>query len=64
MSYAILLGAALDAVSAGLERSAVVARVHELEAKGATPKEIAEAIRNMAVASETDAQAAIDKAQS
>jgi len=62
MSYAVLIGAALDAVSAKLERDAVIAKVREMQAQGATPEQIADALRTMAVASETDAQAAINKA--
>ena len=62
MSYAVLIGAALDLVSAKIERDAVIAKVREMEAQGASPTQIADALRAMAVTSESDAQTAINKA--
>jgi anthranilate phosphoribosyltransferase len=42
-----LLDIALTAAAVGLEREAILAKVTELQAKGATPEELVEAIRQM-----------------
>lgn len=59
---ALVLSTAFDALAAGLHRGEILDKVHALQAQGATPEQVAEAIRNMRTASETDAQAAINKA--
>lgn len=59
---ALVLSAAFDALAAGLHRGEVLDKVRALQAQGATPEQVAEAIRNMRTASEVDAQKSIDKA--
>lgn len=59
-----LLDLALAAVQAGFERQAVVEKVRELEAAGASPDQITDALQAMAKQSEADAQAAIDATRS
>ena len=54
-----LLDLAFDALAVGLERDAIVSQVKEMEAKGATPKEVAEALKGMRDKAIADAQAAI-----
>ena len=62
MSEAILLkliDAALTAASVGLEREAILGKVTEMQAKGATPEEIAAGIVKMRDEAITAAQARI-----
>jgi hypothetical protein len=65
MSEALLLkliDAALTAASVGLEREAVLARVTEMQAKGATPEEIAAGLVRMRDEAIAAAQARISAA--
>jgi anthranilate phosphoribosyltransferase len=57
-----LLDLAFDAVSVGLEKDVVIAQVKAMEEKGATPAEIAAALKKMRDDAIATAQAAIDKA--
>ena len=57
-----LIDAALTAASVGLEREAILGKVTELQAKGATPDEIADALVGMRNDSINAAQAKLDLA--
>lgn len=56
------LDVVFTAVSVGLEREAIVAKVREMEAQGATPGQITEAIAKMRDEAIAAAQNAIDGA--
>ena len=58
-----IIDLAFTAWLAGMEREPIVAKVREMEAAGATMKEITDALEAMRVQSESDAQAKIDKAK-
>lgn len=56
-----LLDVGISVFMAGIERSAIVAKVEEMETAGATPDEITDALQAMRQQSEADAQKAIDE---
>ena len=55
-----ILDVALTLFVAGLNRADIVNKVREMEATGATPDEITDALQNMRQQSEAHAQAKID----
>lgn len=59
---AMLINAAFEAVAVGLTRESVIAKAQELEAKGATPEQIAVALRDMRDQAIAEAQEKINRA--
>ena len=57
----MLADALLSALAVKLERDVVLARVKELESAGATPADIARAIRKMVDEAEKESQDAINR---
>lgn len=57
-----LVDFAFTAALAGLERGPIVAKVREMEARGATPDEITDELQKGRQESEVQAQAQVDKA--
>lgn len=57
-----LVDLALNAVAIGLERDAIVSRVKEMESQGASPDQIANALKDMRDQAILKAQDAINRA--
>lgn len=61
VGIARLVDFAFTALEAGIARGPIVEKVREMEASGATPEEITEALQAMRQASEKEAQDKIDQ---
>jgi virulence-associated protein VapD len=62
MNTAAALLEVIQLIEAAENAAPIIEKLKEMVTQGATFEQVVEAVRNMAVANESDAQAAIDKA--